>query len=161
MITTVCLNPAIDQSAKVDQSDRRAKPQPPAGHARGDRPTARESTLQSCSRRLHAAVDLHQLRRRSGYSVLFRQGMEARGRATFFTPLRYRARVRRNLKIVDYRKAVAVTEFNEQGAEADAAALSRGLTDLPSSGQTGRQPDTPRFAAACRRDAPRTRIRRS
>ena len=118
MITTVCLNPAVDQSANVDRLQA------------GGVNRLRDNRSVIGGKGVNVAIVLGRLR--AGVNCLgfigesdmpfFAQGMKREG--VNFQAVSVPGSVRRNLKIFD---AVdhSVTEFNERGAEADDVALKQ------------------------------------
>jgi 1-phosphofructokinase len=116
MITTVCLNPAIDKSADVDQLQV------------GKVNRLKNTRMAIGGKGINVAVVLSRLRQDvscvcavgEADMPFFEQGME-REKLNFYA-FQVPGSVRRNLKIVDV-KGRTVTEFNEQGAEVDQEAV--------------------------------------
>jgi len=116
MITTVCLNPAIDKSADVDQLQ--------AGKVN----RLRNTRMAIGGKGINVAIVLGRLRQDvscvcavgEADITFFEQGMEQEN--LNFYAFQVPGSVRRNLKIVDGKNR-AVTEFNEQGAAVDQEAV--------------------------------------
>lgn len=123
MITTVCLNPAVDQSAGVDRLRIGA-----VNRLRDSRAVigGKGVNVAIVLGRLHAGVNCVSFVGETDIPY-FTRGMEREGVRLHAVPVP--GSVRRNLKIVDAGDH-SVTEFNERGAEADAAALERLMETL-------------------------------
>ena len=118
MITTVCLNPAIDQSAEVDQI----------------RIGGVSRLLNLRSSAAGKGVNVAVVLKRLGAEVqcfgffgdtdelYFRKSLEREGIP--FTPVTVPGSVRRNLKLLET-ESRTVTEINQQGAKADSKALDK------------------------------------
>ena len=118
MITTVCLNPAVDQSASVDQL------QPGGVNRLMDSRSViggKGVNVAIVLGRLHAGVNCLGFIGESDMPF-FAQGMKREG--VDFHAVLVPGSVRRNLKIFNTGDH-SVTEFNERGAEAGDAALKR------------------------------------
>ena len=116
MITTVCLNPAIDKSADVDQLQV------------GKVNRLKNTRMAIGGKGINVAIVLGRLQQDvscvcavgEADMPFFEQGMEQE--ELNFYAFQVPGSVRRNLKIVDV-KGRTVTEFNEQGAQVDQEAV--------------------------------------
>lgn len=123
MITTVCLNPAIDQSAQTGQLNIGG-----LNRLHGVRSTANGKGVNVAVvlGRLHAGVSCVSCVGEADVPF-FSRSMEAED--VRFFPIPVPGSVRRNLKIIDANSG-SVTEFNEPGAAVDREALARLQTVL-------------------------------
>ena len=136
MVTTVCLNPAVDKSADVEQL------QIGKVHRLGN------PRLTIGGKGINVAVVLGKLRADvgcvsfvgEGDVPLFVQSME--NNEVQFYAIQIPGNVRRNLKIIDGKTRI-VTEFNEQGPQADDDAFDQLMRTLV------RLAKTSRYVALC------------
>ncbi len=136
MVTTVCLNPAVDKNADVEQLQigkvhRLGNPRITLG--------GKGINVAVVLGKLHADVGCVSFVG-EGDIPLFVQSME-KDEVRFYA-IQVPGNVRRNLKIVDGKTRI-VTEFNEQGPEADAEAFDQLMRTLV------RLAKTSRYVALC------------
>ena len=131
MVTTVCLNPAVDQNANVGRLEI------------GEVNRLRDMHTLTGGKGLSVAIVLNKLHTRvnclscvgDADMPLFTQSMAREGVEFHAVPVP--GSVRRNLKIIDGESGV-VTEFNEMGAPVSAGAFAQVVETLKEQAQSSR-----------------------
>ncbi len=131
MITTVCLNPAIDQRSSVDSLRI------------GEVNRLHDTRSAIGGKGISVAIVLHRLQADvnciscvgNADSQFFSQSMEREGAR--FQAILVPGSVRRNVKITDV-SSHTVTELNEQGAEVNVAALAKFMDALTEQAENSR-----------------------